>query len=81
MNTECEVGAMEKAHGVHEVCCNLKNSLLVLLNATAESGSGSLENYRKTFLEVDLVYKKIYSSNTLKIYRNIYRKNLSAIMY
>ena len=38
-----------------------------------------LKNLEKTFLQFDL--QKKTSSNTLKIYRNIYRKNLSAIIY
>ena len=61
-------------------CCNLKNSLFVLLNATSESVNYSsfFKNLEKHFC--NLTYKKT-SSNTLKIYCNIYRKNLSAIIY
>ena len=59
--------------------CNLKN--LSLFNPTAESVNCSLflKNLEKHFC--DLTYKKKTSSNTLKIYRNIYRKNLSAIIF
>ena len=38
-----------------------------------------LKNLEKIFLQFDL--KKTTSSNTLEIYRSIYRKNLSAIIY
>ena len=59
----------------------LKNYLFVLFNFTAESVNCSLlqKNLEKTLLQFDL-QKKILSS-TLKTYRNIYRKNLSAIIY
>ena len=59
----------------------LKNSLFVLFNPTAESVHCSLflKNLEKRFC--DLTYKNKASSNTLKNYRNIYRKNLSAIIY
>ena len=58
-----------------------KKSLFVLFNATAESVNYSVfwKNVQKHFC--NLIYKKKTSWNTLKIYRNFYRKNLSAIMY
>ena len=61
-----------------------KNYLFVWLNFTAESVNCSLflKNLEKTFLQFDLKKrKKKTSSNTSKIYRNIYRKNLSTIIY
>ena len=62
-------------------CCNLSKSLFVVFNPSAESVNYSLflKNLEKHFC--DLSYKKKTSSNTLKIYRNIYRKNLSAIIH
>ena len=68
---------MEKIHGV---CCNLKKFHYVLFSATAESINYSLfsKNLKKRICN-NLQNKT--SSNTLKIYRNIYRKNLSAIIY
>ena len=61
--------------------CNSKKSLFVLFNATAESVNSSFlsKNHKKHFS--NLTYQKKTSSNTLKIYPNIYRKNLSAIIY
>ena len=58
----------------------LKISFFGLLNATAESVHSSLilKNLEKYF--GNLVLKE-NSLNTLKIYRNIYRKNLLAIIY
>ena len=58
-----------------------KNYFFVWLNFTAESVNCSLflKNLEKTFLQFDL--QKNTSLNTSKIYRNIYRKNLSAIIY
>ena len=59
--------------------CNLKKTLFVL-NATAEYVDCSLffEKYSKIFLQFD---SQKTSSSTLKIYRNIYGKKLSAIIY
>ena len=56
-----------------------KNYFFVWLNFTAESVNCSffLKNLEKTFLQFDL--QKKTSSNTSKIYCNIYRKNLSII--
>ena len=58
-----------------------KNYFFVWLNSTAESANCSLflKNLEKIFLQFDL--QKKTSSNTSKIHRNIYRKNLSAIIY
>ena len=57
-----------------------KKSLFVLFNATAvRRPLRFLEKSTKTFLQFDLQKKKL--RQTLKIYRNIYRKNLSAIIY
>ena len=58
-----------------------KKSLFVLFHATAEPVNHSVfwKNLQKHFC--NLIYKKKTSSNTLKIYRNIYRKNLSVIIY
>ena len=72
---------MEKMHCVHKVLLQFKKSLFVLFDAiTAESVNSSLflKNLEKHFC--NLTYKKT-SSNILKIYHNIYRKNLSAIIY
>ena len=69
-NTRCPLGLV----------VILKNYFFVLLNFTAESVNCSLlKNPEKTFLQFDLQKKTL--SNTLKIYRNIYRKNLLAIIY
>ena len=53
----------------------------VWLNFTAESVNCSLflKNVEKTFWQFDLQKKTL--SNTSKIYHNIYRKTLSAIIY
>ena len=61
-------------------CSNLKISLFVLYNATAESMNCSLllKNLETHFCNVTC---KKTSSKSLKIYRNIYRKNLSAKIY
>ena len=58
-----------------------KNYFFVWLNSTAESANCSLflKNPEKIFLQFDL--QKKTSSNTSKIHSNIYRKNLSAIIY
>ena len=67
---------MEKYTVSFKSCCNLKKTLFVLFNATAESVNCSfLKNLEKYFCS--LSYKKKCSSDTLKIYRNIYRKELS----
>ena len=60
--------------------CNLKTSLFLLFNATVHSENCSLflKNLEKHFCNVTC---KKTSSNTLKIYRNIHWKNLSAIIY
>ena len=57
--------------------CNLKNYLFVLFSLTAEFVNCSLflKNLEKTFLQFALQKKTL--SSTLKIYRNIYRKNSS----
>ena len=70
-----------KIHGVDKVLLQFKKSLFVLFYPTAESVNCSLflKNLEKHFY--DLTFKKKASSNTLKIYRNIYRKNLLAIIY
>ena len=59
----------------------LKIYLFVLFYFTAESVNCTLflKNLEKTFLHFDLQKKTL--SNTLQIYRNIYRKNISAIIY
>ena len=70
---------MEKYTVSIKSCCNLKKCLFVLLPLqTAESVncSFSLKNLEKYFC--NLTSKKT-SSNTSKIYPNIYRKNLSII--
>ena len=72
---------MEKKHSASiKFCCNLKKSLFVLLNA-AEFVNCSLflKNLKKSFC--NLTHGKKTSLNLLKIYRNIYRKNLSAIIH
>ena len=68
---------MEKNTVFVKSCCNLIKSLLVLFDATAEFVNSSLfsKNLEKHFC--NLTYKKKTTSNTSKIYRNIYRKNLS----
>ena len=55
----------------------LKNYFFVLFNFTAESVNCSLflKNLEKHFC--NSTYKKKTLSNTLKIYHNMYRKNLS----
>ena len=70
-----------RIHGVDKVLLQFKKFFFVLFNATAESVHCSLflKNLEKHFC--DLTYMNKTSSNTLKIYRNIYRKNLSAIIY
>ena len=56
-----------------------------MLNPESSDGRGRellvslLEKSTKTFLQYDL--QKNLCQNTLKIYRNIYRKNLSAMIY
>ena len=63
---------MEKIHGV---LLQFKKNFTVLFSATAESANCSLlKNLEKRICN-NLQNKT--SSNTLKIYRNIYRKNLS----
>ena len=59
-----------------------KNYFFVWLNFTAESMNCFLflKNLEKKIFAIRLTKKKTLS-NTLKIYRNIYRKNLSAIIY
>ena len=72
---------MEKTRCPLRLVTIFKNYFFVWLNFTAESVNCSLflKNLEKTFLQFDL--QKKTSSNTSKIYRNIYRKNLSAILY
>ena len=59
----------------------LKKSFFVLFNAMAESVNHFVfwKNLQQHLC--NLISKKKTSSNTVKIYRNIYRKNLSAIIY
>ena len=61
-------------------CCNLKTSLFALFHATAEPVNCSpfLKSFQKCFCS--LTFKNT-SSNTLINYRNIYRNNLSVIVY
>ena len=63
-----------------ECCCNLKKNS-VSFDATPESVNCSLflKNLEKH--SCNLTHKKKASSNSLKIYRNIHRKNLSTTMY
>ena len=70
-----------KIHGVDKDLLQFKKSLFGLFNPTAESVNCSLflKNLENTVV-ISLTRKKT-SSNTLKFYRNIYRKNLSAIIY
>ena len=70
-----------KNHGVDKVLLQFKNFLFVVFNPTAKSVNCSffLKNLETHFC--DLTYKKKTLSNTLKIYRNIYRKNLSGTIY
>ena len=72
---------MEKTRCPLRFVVIFKNYFFVWPNFTAESVNCSLflKNLEKTFLQFDL--QKKTSSNTMKIYRNIYRKNLSAIIY
>ena len=72
---------MEKTRRPLRLAVIFKNYFFVWLNFTAESVICSLflKNLEKTFLQFDLQKKTL--SNTSKIYRNIYRKNLSAIIY
>ena len=72
---------MEKTRCPLRLVVIFKNYFSVWLNFTAESVNCSLflKNLEKTFLQFDLQRKT--SSNTSKVYRNIYRKNLSAIIY
>ena len=71
---------MEKTRCPLRLVAIFKNYFFVWFNFTAESVNCSFfEKCKKTFLQFDL--QKITSSNTSKIYRNIYRKNLSAILY
>ena len=71
---------MEKILCITKVLLQVKTSLLVLFNATAESVNCFffLKSLETHFCNVTC---KKTSSNELKIYRNIYRKNLSAIIY
>ena len=72
---------MEKTRCPLRLVVIFKNYFSVWLNFTAESVNCSLlKNLEKLFLQFDLQKKKT-SSNTSKIYRNIYRKILSAIIY
>ena len=70
---------MEKIHCVPKVLLLVKHLSSFCLNAAAESVDCSpfLKNLETHFCKVTC--KK--TSSTLKIYRNIYRKNLSAIIY
>ena len=63
------------------VFLQFKKSHFVAFNLTAESVNCSLflKNLEKHFC--DLTCKKNTSSNTLKIHRNNYRKNLSVKIY
>ena len=76
------IGAMEKIHGPREVLLQLNKIFLcfVWCHGRVRELLYFLEKSRKTFLRLDLQKKKT-SSNTWKIYRNIHRKNLSAIIY
>ena len=75
--SELALSAIENIHRVSKVC--LKTSLFVLFNATAESVNCSLLKNLETHF-CNMTCKKSLS-NTLNIYRNIYRKVLSAIIY
>ena len=72
---------MEKTRCSLRLVVIFKNYFFVWLNFTAGSVNCSLflKNLEKTFLQFDL--QKKTASDTSKIYRNIYRKNLSAIIY
>ena len=72
---------MEKIHGVHKVLLQFIKSLFVLFDATAESVNCSL--FLKSLEKhcSDLTYKKNFVRHILKIYRNIYWKNSTAIIY
>ena len=71
---------MEKTRCPLRLDVIFKNYFFVWLNFTAESVNSLLKNLEKTFLQFDLQKKKT-SSNTSKIYGNIYQKILSAIIY
>ena len=74
---------MEKTRCPLRLAVIFKNYFFVWLNFTAESVNCFLflKNLEKTFLQIcNSTYKKKTLSNALKIYRNIYRKNLSAII-
>ena len=75
------IGAMEKIHGPREVLLQLNKIFLcfVWCHGRVRELLYFLEKSRKHFC--DWTYKKKTSSNTWKIYRNIHRKNLSAIIY
>ena len=72
---------MEKTRCPLRLVVIIKNYFFVRLNFTAESVNCSLflKILEKKFLQFDLRKKTL--SNTSKIYRNIYRKNLSGIIY
>ena len=72
---------MEKTWCPLRLVVIFKNYFLVWLNFMAESVNCSLflKNLEKTFLQFDLQKKTLL--NTWKIYHNIYRKNLSTIIY
>ena len=69
-----------KIHGVRKILLQF-NKISFCLMPRQESVSCSLflKNVEKHFC--NLTYKKKTLSNSSKIYRNIYRKNLSAIIY
>ena len=72
---------MEKTRCPLRLVVIFKNYFFAWLNFTRESVNCSLflKNAEKNILQFDLPKKT--SSNTSKIYRNIYRKNVSAIIY
>ena len=71
---------MKKIRGVHKILLQSKKISLCFVNVTAKSLLlFFLKNLRKHFC--NLTCKKYTSSNTLKIYRNVYRKNLSVMIY
>ena len=71
---------MEKILCVPEVLLQVKTFLFVLFNASPESVNSFffLKNLETHFYKR---FAKKTSLNALNIYRNIYRKNLSAIIY
>ena len=75
-----ELALWKKIHCVPKVLLPVKTSLFVLFNVMAESVNCSffLKNLETHFCNV--ICKKTLS-NALKMYRNIYRRNLSAIIY